>query len=169
MKADAPGQVDDNQLDGVMTEFFRHSVELRKDVTGIPKEFRVQTEVQQFETTERDEEQDADAETQNRGNLGAVQGIPPQILAPPKPTITGLDPASGTIAGGTHVNITGTNFLTSSQVSFDGAVIARTWVNSQSLLIVTPMHAVGPVSVDVCNIPGDPHFCASTFYTYTTP
>ena len=66
------------------------------------------------------------------------------------PTVTGLIPTSGPIAGGTSVTITGTGFTNASTVSFGGtAATSVTFNSATSLTAVSPAHAVGPVDVTV--------------------
>jgi len=73
----------------------------------------------------------------------------------PPPTITSVSPASGTIAGGTSVTITGTGFqpgVPGTTVTFGG--VAGTGVNVLSatqIQAVTPAHATGAVDVRVAN------------------
>jgi hypothetical protein len=67
------------------------------------------------------------------------------------PTITGVSPASGSVAGGTSVTITGTNFAATVSVTFGGtaaAIISRT---STQIVCNTPAHAAGTVDVQVTN------------------
>jgi hypothetical protein len=62
----------------------------------------------------------------------------------------GIDPDSGTEAGGTAVTITGTGFLGSTGVTFDGTLGTEfTVVSDTQITVVTPAHAVGTVDVIV--------------------
>jgi len=69
------------------------------------------------------------------------------------PTVTGVNPAYGSSVGGTHVNITGTNFFPvggSPTVTFGGTpATGVTVINSTTIQAITPAHAVGPVDVSV--------------------
>jgi hypothetical protein len=66
------------------------------------------------------------------------------------PTITNINPASGFVAGGTVVTITGTNFIGVTAVNFDGNPGTSLNVNSDTeLTIETPAGAAGDVNVQV--------------------
>jgi hypothetical protein len=65
-----------------------------------------------------------------------------------RPEVTKVAPKSGHAAGGTHVTITGANFLKPATVKFGGAAATEVSVNSAtSITAVSP--AAGPGSVDV--------------------
>ena len=70
----------------------------------------------------------------------------------PAPTVNGIAPNHGPIAGGTLVTITGTNFTLGTTVSVDGGpelTPASIAPNGNSLTFNTPAHAAGDVSVVV--------------------
>lgn len=70
----------------------------------------------------------------------------------PTPTVTGIDPVSGTTAGGTPVTITGTNFLDGATVTIDGVPCTDVvFVSSISLTAVTPIGSLGAKDVVVTN------------------
>jgi hypothetical protein len=70
----------------------------------------------------------------------------------PAPTVTGVAPSSGPIAGGTAVTITGANFVTGATVSLGGsAATGVSVVNSTTITATTPAHVAGAVSVTVTN------------------
>jgi hypothetical protein len=79
---------------------------------------------------------------------------PPPPPAPPKPaqpTITGVEPNTGNMAGGTQVKISGTNFVDVTSVTFDGLeaddVVA---VDASTIQLRTPFtETEGPVEVIV--------------------
>jgi len=81
------------------------------------------------------------------------------------PTITGLSPAQGAVAGGTTVNITGTNFFPTSTVTFGGNAATVTYNSSTSLTVVTPSGTVGLTSATVTAFGGS---AVSSAYTYIT-
>ncbi len=91
------------------------------------------------------------------------------VDTPAAPTVTSVIPSSGTSLGGTSVTITGTAFVATPTVTFDGvAATSVVWVNSTQLTAVTPVHAVGAVNVVVTN----PDTQSGTLvggYTYTAP
>ena len=71
-----------------------------------------------------------------------------QVVA--APTLTGVSPVSGSIAGGTSVTLTGTNFLAPCTVDFGGAAGTAVAVpSSTTITTTTPAHAAGPVTVTV--------------------
>ena len=66
------------------------------------------------------------------------------------PTVTGVSPNTGGIAGGTSVTITGTNFVTPATATFGGvAATSVVVVNATTITAVTPAHAAGAVDVVV--------------------
>lgn len=82
------------------------------------------------------------------------------------PTVSAISPTSGTIAGGTSVTITGTNFFTGSTVSIGGSgCTSVTIISPTSITCVTPAQAAGTVSVDVVNAFGATGTLAGA-YTY---
>jgi len=72
------------------------------------------------------------------------------------PTITGVAPGFGPLAGGSTVTITGTNLTGASAVTFGGTAATSITVNSPtSLTCVTPLQAsAGPVNVAVTTLAG---------------
>ncbi len=70
----------------------------------------------------------------------------------PAPTVTSISPATGSVAGGTSVTITGTGFLTGATVSLGGTAATNVnVVGSTSITATTPAHATGAVNVVVTN------------------
>ena len=75
--------------------------------------------------------------------------------SPNKPTLAGVDPATGTTAGGTSVTLTGTKFVSGTTVDFGGAAaINVVIVSTTSLTCDTPLHAAGQVTVTVTTSSG---------------
>ncbi len=86
----------------------------------------------------------------------------------PAPTVTAVNPASGTTAGGTAVTITGANFTGATAVAIGGAAAAAfTVVNATTINATTPAHAPGAVNVAVTT-PGGPGTGVGLF-TYIAP
>lgn len=84
----------------------------------------------------------------------------------PAPTITSLDVTSGTAAGGTAVDITGTGFTATPGVTFGGtAATSVVRVSATHVTCVTPAHAVGAVDVVLTN-PDTQTATKSNGYTY---
>jgi hypothetical protein len=68
------------------------------------------------------------------------------------PVIYSISPASGPLAGGTSVTITGTNFQAGATVRFNGTLATSiVVVNPTTITCVTPAHVPGPVDVTVIN------------------
>ncbi|WP_213816880.1 IPT/TIG domain-containing protein [Glaciihabitans sp. dw_435] len=95
------------------------------------------------------------------GNLGS-SSVGPNV-AEPDPTISTMTPVSGPEAGGTTVNITGTNLDTASSVTIGGRVVTTFTATETTLSFVTPTHLPGPVTVVVNAPQGD---SASRAFTY---
>ncbi len=86
----------------------------------------------------------------------------------PAPTVSSINPTSGTTGGGTPVTITGTGFLAGATVSLGGAAATGvTVVSSTSITATTPAHAAGAVSVVVTNTDAQSGTLTNG-YTYTT-
>jgi hypothetical protein len=84
------------------------------------------------------------------------------------PTITSINPNSGTSSGGTSVGISGAGFSQSAKVTFGGIVATNVSVNDTGISATTPPHAVGTVDVVVTN----PNSTAATSvngFTYVLP
>jgi hypothetical protein len=85
------------------------------------------------------------------------------------PTVTAVDPASGTTAGGMGVTITGTGFASGLTVTFGGTAATNVAVvSSTSLTATTPAGAAGAVAVAVTNPDGLSGTLLSG-YTYVAP
>ncbi|MFN2531074.1 MAG: IPT/TIG domain-containing protein [Pyrinomonadaceae bacterium] len=68
------------------------------------------------------------------------------------PTITSLNPNTGSTSGGTSVSISGSGFVNGANVSFGGTPATNvTFVSSTNISALTPAHAEGTVSVIVTN------------------
>src|SRR6185503_6811140 len=70
----------------------------------------------------------------------------------PAPTISGINPTSGSVSGGTSVTISGSNFAGGASVKIGGVTATSVNVVSGSAITaVTGAHAAGPVDVVVTN------------------
>jgi IPT/TIG domain len=67
----------------------------------------------------------------------------------PPPTVSSVSPSGGTVAGGTSVVITGTNFTGATGVTFGGVAATVVSVSATSITATTPAHAAGAVNVSV--------------------
>lgn len=100
-------------------------------------------------------------------NLGSGTGGS-FTYVPPAPTITGINPVSGSTSGGTLVVITGTNLTGATAVSVDGVPVADFQVVDDTHIAATTAPnapGTGPVSVTT---PGGTATGPAT-YTYVTP
>jgi hypothetical protein len=86
------------------------------------------------------------------------------------PSVSGLDPNSGPVSGGTIVTITGTNFTHAGGVNF-GETPAGFTVNDDSSITATapPGEAIDTVDVTVVSIGGTSHITAADVFAYTPP
>lgn len=82
------------------------------------------------------------------------------------PTITTLNPDTDVEAGGATITVTGTGFLSVSDVTVDGDSVTYTHTpgNATTLTFAAPAHAAGEVDVVVTNDEGD---SAAATLTYT--
>ena len=94
-----------------------------------------------------------------------------EYIAPapvPAPTTTKLTPANGLLAGGGIMNVYGTGYKSGAQVSFDGKMIAATYVSATNLRIIIPAGTnLGVVEVFVINPDGQQS--SSVSYEYIAP
>ena len=84
------------------------------------------------------------------GRTGYVTPQTPYPDATSPPTVTNVSPASGGIAGGTPITITGSGFTGATAVTVGGtAATAVVVVNSYTITATTPAHAAGSVDTRV--------------------
>lgn len=86
---------------------------------------------------------------------------------PCPPTVTGLNPNSGPLAGGTTVTISGATFTGATSVKF-GNVNASFIINSDTSITATspPGLAIGPVDVTVTTPSGTSQITSADIFTY---
>jgi putative cell wall-binding protein len=90
-----------------------------------------------------------------------------QVAASP-PSISGLSPAVGPVAGGTTVTLTGANLTGTTGISVGGqAATDLTVVSATSVTFTTPAHAVGPTDVELTTPAGSATLTAG--FTYQIP
>ena len=83
------------------------------------------------------------------------------------PTVTGVDPNTGPVDGGTWVTISGTNLTGAAEVDF-GGIPAEFWVNDDSsITALSPAGGAGTVDVTVANGRRTSAATASDQFTYT--
>ncbi len=91
------------------------------------------------------------------------------VEAAPAPTVTAVSPASGPLAGGTAITITGTGFTASATVALGGvAATGVAVVSTTSITATTAAHAAGAVVVTVTNVDGQGGTISGGF-TYLGP
>lgn len=87
----------------------------------------------------------------------------------PAPTVSAVDPDTGTTAGGTAATITGTDFVDGATITFGGsAATSVVFVDDTELTCVTPAHAAGAVDVVVTN-PDEQSDTLTDGYEYVAP
>ena len=99
---------------------------------------------------------------------GTATGTGEYTYVVPVPTFTNIAAASGPIAGGTSVLITGTGFTGATSVTFGGTAATSFTVNGPTqITATTPAHAAGTVDL-VITTPGGAA-TAIDAYTYVAP
>lgn len=85
------------------------------------------------------------------------------------PTLTGVSPGSGPAGGGLSVTLTGTNFVSGANITFDGLQATNiNVVSTTQIACLTPAHAVGSVDV-VVTTPGGTVTLAGGFTYNNSP
>ena len=83
------------------------------------------------------------------------------------PTVTGISPASGPVAGGTSVTITGTGYTGVTAVKFGSTAAASYTVNSATSITATsPAGSAGTVDITVTTPGGTSGTSSADYYTY---
>jgi hypothetical protein len=72
-----------------------------------------------------------------------------QSIAPVIPTVTGVTPANGPIAGGTSVTITGTGLTGAVAVVFGTLPVSASVIDATHVTAVAPAHAAGSLDISV--------------------
>jgi Autotransporter beta-domain/IPT/TIG domain len=86
---------------------------------------------------------------------------------PAAPSVTAINPASGSTAGGTAVTITGANFTGATAVTIGGVAAPFTVVNATTINATTAAHAAGVVNVVVTTPNGSG--AGTGLFTYVAP
>jgi hypothetical protein len=111
----------------------------------------------------------ADVVVTNGSGLWATLPAAFTFVAPP--VLSGASPSSGPTSGGTAVTLTGSGFVSGaggSTVSFGGATATVVSGTSTTLVVTTPVHAAGTLSVTVSNPDGQASTLAAAF-TFVDP
>ncbi len=82
------------------------------------------------------------------------------------PSVTGVNPPGGTVAGGTQITISGTNFYPDATVTIDGAAATIESITSTTIIAVTPPGPVGSYDVIVAEAGGVSPTSVLDLYTY---
>ena len=91
-------------------------------------------------------------------------GTPPP---PTTPTVTAVSPTTGSTAGGTTVNVTGTNFTGATAVDFGSTPGTNLVVNSATSITVVAPSGAGTVNVTVTTSSGTSATSTADQYTYS--
>jgi hypothetical protein len=98
---------------------------------------------------------------------GTDHSNPNDIYAFGPPTVTGVSPNTGSVAGGNTVTVTGTNFVPGEVVMFGTAAgTGVTQLSSGKLTVVAPAHAAGTVNVTVTTAAGTSAQTSADDYTF---
>ena len=98
-------------------------------------------------------------------DLVGTDGVTANFSIAQVPTITGIAPSSGSVDGGTSVSISGSGMGIVTSVTFDGLTAPISSQSAGTVVVTTPGHAAGPVTVVVAS----PGGTASTGFTYFIP
>lgn len=97
---------------------------------------------------------------------GQTNSIKPIFTYYPAPTVTSISPNVGPLAGGQHVTIIGTGFVTTPSVAIGGVGCNVTSFTSTSITCITGTRAAGSGLNVIVTIPGPQSSPASATYTY---
>jgi len=95
----------------------------------------------------------------------AVAGVWPALAQAAAPTVTGIAPNAGPVAGGTQVTVTGTGFVSGTTVLFGSTAAAATFVSGTELTAISPSGS-GIVDVTVKNGSGTSATGTADLFTY---
>ena len=88
----------------------------------------------------------------------------------PAPTVTGISPSTGTVAGGTVVTVTGTNLANATAVKFGSATGTNlTQVSATQVRATAPAGSAGKVDVTVTTAGGTSANTSADDFTYFVP
>lgn len=97
---------------------------------------------------------------------GQSNSVKPIFTYYPAPTVTSISPNVGPLAGGQHVTIIGTGFVTTPSVAIGGVGCNVTSFTSTSITCITGTRAAGSGLNVIVTIPGPQSSPASATYTY---
>ena len=99
------------------------------------------------------------------GGVALLPGLRPADAAT-LPAVLSISPQAGPASGGTSITITGTSFTAVQYVDFDGVHVAPTSSTSTQILVASPAHAAGVVSLRVMTAAGQSPDTAADNFTY---
>ena len=91
------------------------------------------------------------------------------VAAATAPTVTAMNPTSGSTAGGTTVTITGTNLAGATAVKFGGVAAAIQSDTSTQIVVTSPAGTAGTVDVMVTTANGTSAASSADRFTYAAP
>jgi hypothetical protein len=104
-------------------------------------------------------------------NYSSIQQIALRVgggAPAPAPTVSSVNPSSGSTNGGNAITLNGTGFQQGATVLFGGSALTGTTVTPTTITGTTPAHAAGAVNVVVTNPDTQTGSCAACF-TYVAP
>ena len=99
----------------------------------------------------------------------SATGSPDEFTYVPPPTVTGVSPNAGPLAGGNSVTITGTNFTSNTEVKFGSTSATGVEMTSPTALTVVSAAGTGTVNVTVITPGGTSALSAADEFTYPGP
>ena len=96
----------------------------------------------------------------------STTGLADQFTYAPIPTVTGIIPVTGPVAGGTTVIITGTGFTGATAVDFGSIAASITAITGTQITAVSPAGSVGMVDVTVTTPGGTSATSSADQFTY---
>lgn len=106
--------------------------------------------------------------TSNSQSSGAAVQVATVVV--PAPTVTSINPASGSTAGGTSVTISGTGFTGATGATVGGVALSSFSVsNATTITGTTGVHAAGAVNVAITGSPGGASTGGTGIFTYVAP
>jgi hypothetical protein len=98
------------------------------------------------------------------GRKSVLPGAFSYMTKLPPPTLVGVEPDFGSVAGGDGVTLSGYNIQPSASVLFGGISVPLNYVGWPQL-VLTPAHAAGTVDVEIIN-PDGQHVTLKQGYTF---
>jgi len=99
----------------------------------------------------------------------SATGSPDEFTYVPPPTVTGVSPNAGPLAGGNSVTIMGTNFTSNTEVKFGSTSATGVEMTSPTALTVVSAAGTGTVNVTVITPGGTSALSAADEFTYPGP